>query len=147
MYRNKLNFKQLFLSKQTKVVVDVLMFLALVPTISFMHETEGHWKSAHCVFGAVLTVLMFIHMAQNWKFTKALAKKKVMKKNKITAFTTLFFILCLITIFLFAIGVFNIANLRIHNILGKLLGLFIIIHIIQKFKRFLALFKKRNGEI
>ena len=139
-----MNLKRIFLSRQAKIIIDILMFLVFMATVALMHETAGHWKSAHCFFGAVLTGLMLFHVAQNWKFTTALIKKNVMKRNKITAFTTLFFILILITILLFIVGVFNIANMSIHNLLGKLLALFIIIHVIQKFKRFISLFKKKQ---
>jgi len=134
--------KKLLLSKQAKIAVDILMFVAFMPVIAFMHETGEHWKSAHCIFGVVLTVLMLVHVAQNWRFTKALVKKNVIKRNKITALTTLFLMLILITVSLFAAGVFNIVTLHIHNLFGKLLALFIFIHVIQKFKRFISLFKK-----
>ena len=142
-----MNIKKLFLSKQAKVIVDILMFLGFIVAFisSKSHGVENiHWKSAHCIVGIILTLLMLVHIAQNWKFTKSLFKKKVMQRNKITALTTFVFIPVLITIILLAFGVFSIANLKLHHRIGSLFAFLIFIHIIQKFKRFLVLFKKRN---
>ena len=68
-----MNMKQIFLSRQAKIVVDVLMFLALIFAfvVSKSYEAEIMlWKSAHCIFGIILILLILVHIAQNWKLTR-----------------------------------------------------------------------------
>ncbi|MDR0604252.1 MAG: hypothetical protein LBG80_08135 [Bacteroidales bacterium] len=134
--------KNLFLLRQVKIVVDVLMFLAFIFALVYFVFYEAaniFWKSSHCIFGIILVLLMLVHIAQNWKFTKALFKKKVMWRNKITALTTFVFISVFISVVLFAFGVFSIANLKLHHSIGSWFALLIFIHIIQKFKCFLSM--------
>lgn len=142
-----MNIKKLFLSRQFKITVDILMFLSL--SIAFTStKSDGieniHWNSIHCISAIILTLLMLVHIVQNWRFTKSVFNKKVMKRNKITALMTYFFIPVFITILLFVFGVFSIMNLGLHHLTGGLFAMFVIIHIIQKFKRFISLFKKKT---
>lgn len=80
-----------FLSKQSKLVIDILLFLG----IAGLGGTGKTWSSAHCIGASIWLLLMFIHIAQHWKLTKSLTKWGVIRKNKITALTTLGFILLL----------------------------------------------------
>ena len=141
-----MNMRKLFLSKEAKIAVDILIFLALIFVFA-VTKTHGianiHWKSAHCILGVLLIFLMLVHIAQNWKFTKSLVKKKVMRKNKTIALAALVFIPVLITVALFAFGEFSMANLKLHHRIGELFTVLILIHAITKAKRFVYLFKKK----
>jgi len=141
--------KKLFVSKQAIIVVDILMLLALVLMLSFSDDVHlvvnQSWTSNHCIAGLLLTIVMMVHVAQHWKFTKALIKKKVMQRNKLTALTTIFFVLLLISFFAMLIGGFDFTIVKFHGLFGRLLLLFIVLHIIYKFKRFLSLFKSNRN--
>ena len=142
-----MNMKKIFLSRQSKIVVDILMLLTFLLLIAFMHQTDLQWKSAHCIFGLICTLLMLIHTAQHWKFTKAvITKKAVMRRNKITFLTVLNLLLLVVSVLLM-IGELNVSSVMFHHGLGKLCGLILIIHIVQKFKRLLSLFKKETKTI
>ena len=136
--------KQIFLSRQAKIAVDILMFLTLSLAVAFshVHDISDHpWKSAHCMIGLIWLLFMLVHTAQNWKFVKSLTKKKVMQRNKITSLITASFILTMVSVLLLT-GGFNLLILKFHGLFGRLLTFFVLIHIIYKFKRFLGLFKR-----
>jgi len=132
--------KSIFISRRAKVVVDIAMVFALIIAwlCSDPHlATITRWQSSHCIIGIVLLLLMTVHIIQHWQFIKALTKKKIFLKNKITAFTTISFILTTVSILLFVTG-FNSPVLRFHNVMGHFFLIIIIIHVIDKFKKFIA---------
>ena len=143
-----MDMNKLFLSHQAKIAVDILMFLTLILVGAFSHVhdiSDNPWQSAHCVIGLIWLLFMLVHTAQNWKFIKLLKKKKVMQRNKITTLVTVSFILTMVSVLLLT-GGFNFVVLKFHGLFGRLLTFFVIIHIIYKFRRFLALFKKNKKE-
>ena len=136
--------KKIFLSKQAKIIVDILMVIAFIFSAAFLDiekTAQFNWKSAHCIIGIIWILLIIIHIAQHWRLTKSFTKKKVISRNKITAWTILSFILIVLSVLLFVVC-FDVPFLMFHNLVGKLFALIIIIHTIDKFKRFISLFKK-----
>ena len=136
--------KKILLSKQAKIIVDVLMafaFILLCVFSEFEKLYQSYWKSAHCIIGVIWILLITIHIAQHWRLIKSFTKKKIILRNKITAWTILSFMLVTLSVLLFAIC-FDFSILMFHNLAGKLFALMIIIHTIDKFKRFISLFKK-----
>lgn len=133
--------KKVFFSKRSKLIVDILLIAALILMIVHTGPATGtDWMSYHCIMGMVSVVFMTIHIRQHWPFIKVLFKKQVIRKNIITALTTVSFLLIFVSILLLAIG-FKIPLLRFHNVVGHLFILLVIIHLISRFKRFLYLFK------
>ena len=136
--------KKIFMSRQFKIVVDILLIAVLILfCVSYDNEEilGSYWKSSHCITGLIWISLILVHVAQHWKFTKMLVMAKVMRRNKITAFTTLFFVILIISIMMMAVT-FDVTFIQFHGLPGKLFLLFVVIHIIQKFKKFLLMFKK-----
>jgi hypothetical protein len=131
--------KKLFLSKQSKLVVDILLLLG----IAGLGGTGKTWSSTHCIGASIWLLLMFIHIAQHWQLTKLLTKWSVIRKNKITTLTTLGFILMLSSVFLFAFELKD-SFIAFHHIAGRLFFLIFIIHIVTKFKRFISMFRKNK---
>lgn len=134
--------KNLFFSRQTKMLVDILLIFGLILLLSAGHirsTSETHWNSAHCIIGSVLSLLIVVHVAQHWRFIKAFTKQKVVLKNKITAVTIICFVLILTTIIFFIAGT---SLLKLHNVIGHLFILIIIIHAIDKSKRFISFFRR-----
>lgn len=137
--------KKALLSKQAKIVVDILLVIGLAISLTrpTTNVTSGSlWKSAHCIICVMWVVLTIIHIWQHWRFIKALSKKKVLK-NKITALITICFIPMLVSILLFLID-FDSSYIKYHGGIGRIYALLIIIHTIQKFKRFTFLFKRNK---
>ena len=128
-----------FLSKQSKLVIDILLFLG----IAGLGGTGKTWSSAHCIGASIWLLLMFIHIAQHWKLTKSLTKWGIIRKNEITALTTFGFILMLSSVFLFAFELKN-SFIAFHHIVGRIFFLIILIHIVTKFKRFISMFGKNK---
>lgn len=128
-----------FLSKQSGIVVDILLFLG----IAGLGGTGKTWSSPHCIGASIWLLLMFIHIAQHWQLTKSLTKWRVIRRNKITALTTLGFVLMLSSVFLFISGL-NDSFIAFHHIAGRLFFLILIIHIVTKFKRFIFMFRKNK---
>lgn len=128
-----------FLSKQSKLVVDILLFLG----IAGLGGTGKTWSSPHCIGASIWLLLMLIHITQHWQLTKSLTKWSVIRKNKISALTTLGFVLMLSSVFLF---IFELKDsfIAFHHIAGRLFFLILIIHIVTKFKRFISMFRKNK---
>lgn len=131
--------ENVFLSKQSKLVVDILLFLG----IAGLGGTGKTWSSPHCIGASIWLLLMFIHIAQHWQLTKSFTKWSVILKNKISALTTLGFVLMLSSVFLF---IFELKDsfIAFHHIAGRLFFLILIIHIVTKFKRFISMFRKNK---
>jgi hypothetical protein len=141
---SKPQMKKAFLSKQAKIIVDILMVLAFILLCifsKFENFFQSHWKSEHCIIGVVWILLIIIHVAQHWRLIKSFTKKKIILRNKITAWTIFSFILIVLSV-LFFVVCFNMPLLMFHNLAGKLFILMIVIHTIDKFKRFISLLKK-----
>lgn len=128
-----------FLSKQSKLVVDILLFLG----IAGLGGTGKTWSSPHCIGASIWLLLMLIHIIQHWQLTKSLTKWSVIRKNKISSLTTLGFVLMLSSVFLF---IFELKDsfIAFHHIAGRLFFLILIIHIVTKFKRFISMFRKNK---
>lgn len=133
--------KSIFISPRAKAIVDIAMVFTLIMAwlCSNPHLAAiGRWRSSHCITGIVLLVLITVHILQHWPFIKALTKKKVFLKNKITALTTISFILMAVSVLLFVTG-FTHPSLRFHNITGHFFLIIVIVHIIDKSKKFIRL--------
>lgn len=134
--------KNTFLSKKARLTVDILLAASLISMFVHTEQATGpDWASYHCIAGVSFLILMTIHTLQHWPFIKALSKKKVIRKNKMTAFTTACFFPMLASVLLFTVG-FNIPFLEFHNITGHIFMFAVIIHLITKIKRFVYLLRK-----
>ncbi|NCA80660.1 MAG: hypothetical protein EOM76_10850 [Sphingobacteriia bacterium] len=107
--------KKLFLSKRARLIVDILLFIG----IAGLGGTGKTWSSSHCIGASIWLILMLIHVAQHWQLTKSLTKWRVIRRNKITALTTLGFVLMLSSVLLF---VFELKDsfIAFHHIAGRL---------------------------
>lgn len=137
--------KSMFFSPGAKILVDILLIAGLiVAQKSSDTETMGiYWRSSHCILGILWSFLILIHVIQHHYFVRSLAKRKVFLRNKITGLTTLIFILMLLSILLFLVG-FGSFSLKFHHVIGHLFALMIIIHVIDKAKRIIFLFKNKK---
>lgn len=131
--------KKMIYSKQAKIWIDIFLLIGFIILIFFI-DADRLWKSFHCIFGSFFLLLMIIHIVQHWKFIKSFCKKKVIIHNKITFLTTLFFVLISLSVLLFIFG-FNIPFVEFHNTAGNYFSVIIIIHAIDKSKRFISFFK------
>ena len=122
-----------------KVIVDILLLIGLFLSILSARHSADSWASFHCVVSMIWYALMLVHIGQHWRLTKALAKWKVMKRNIITSLTTVLFILMTFSVILFIAGI-NEQFVRIHHIIAHVFWAMIIIHVIQKAKRFSTYF-------
>jgi hypothetical protein len=139
---NKQMAKLFFSNRIHKIVVDTLLLSGFVCLFFTMgKEPEFYAMGIHCVVGAAWTVLMLIHVYQHWHLVKAFTKKKVILKNKITALTIFAFILMLISIIWFTINI-NDVSVGFHNF-AHLFPVILIIHVVQKWERYISLFKKK----
>lgn len=129
---------------KAKKTVDIAMILmVIVSWWSAERDFPGitRWCSSHCIVGIVLLLLIIMHIMQHWRFIVALTKKKVFLKNKITAFTGLVFLLMAVSILLFVVG-FRLPFLKLHNVIGHFFMPVVIIHVIDKFKKFTTFFRQ-----
>lgn len=138
--------KNAILSSKFKIVVDIFLIILLPLTwISGEIEItpEAHWHSFHCIVGSIWGLLITLHVMQHWKFIKVLPKKKVFAKNKITVLTTIIFIAIIISI-LTLVAPADLSLLDHHHRIGKLFCIIVIVHTLQKWKRFTGLFRKKT---
>ena len=133
--------KHLFSKKITKAIIDILLLIGLVLSIKTARTADNSWGSLHCLVSMAWYALMLVHIWQHWRFIKALAKWKVMKRNIITSLTVVIFILMTFSVILFIADI-NDQFVRIHHIIAHIFWAVIIIHAIQKAKRFVNLLKK-----
>ncbi len=135
------NMKNILFSRQAKILVNIFLVAVFFLLMSAGHirlTSDTYWLSAHCIISGVWFLLTILHVAQHWRLIKAFTKMKVISKNKITTLTIICFILMLLSIVSFILG---LPLLRFHNLIGRLFILIIIIHTIDKAKRFVSLFK------
>ncbi|MCD8194278.1 MAG: hypothetical protein LUD74_07020 [Tannerellaceae bacterium] len=138
--------KNILLTRRARIGVDLLLVVVLLITgvLSKQQAAYTHyWVSPHCLFSLLWFILITLHGWQNWKMIKAFTRKKVIRKNKITAFVILTYILMFISIVSFLMDT-NIYLLHYHYIIGRLFILALIVHVADKFKRFTALFKNKK---
>ena len=135
--------ENIFLSKQAKILVDILLVLGfiLMRIVGHVGQISAYWNSVHCIMGVVWFSLIILHVAHHWRLIKSFTKKKVILKNKITALTIICFIMMFISIIFFMIA---IPLFKFHNVIGHLFILIVIVHTIDKSKRFVSLFKSNK---
>ena len=133
--------KSVLSNQISKAVVDILLFAGIfVSIVSSRWVGSASWGSFHCLVSMAWYTLMLVHIWQHWRLTKAFVKPKVMKRNKITFMTIIVFILMTFSIILF---VFDVGEMmvKIHHDIAHIFFMVMIVHSIQKSKRFVQLFK------
>ena len=136
---------QFFSKPISKAVIDILLVAGLFISnpSSIDSANSASWGSFHCISSMVWYALMIVHIWQHWRMTKALAKWNVMRRNIITTLIAIFFMLMTVSIVLFIFGTGHIA-VHIHHAVAHFFWFVIIIHAVQKAKRFVYLFKKKE---
>ena len=135
--------KNIIFKKTSKVIVDLLLLIGLVLSIKTARNADYSWGSYHCIISWVWYALILVHIWQHWHMTKVLVKWKVMKCNIITILTVFVFILMTFSVILFVVDI-DVQFVRIHHIISHIFWAIIIIHTIQKSKRFINLFKRNK---
>lgn len=133
--------KDVFSNRISKATVDILLLAGLVLSIKTARTADYSWASLHCTVSMSWYALMSVHIWQHWRLTKAMAKLKVMKRNIITSLTVAVFILMTFSVIIFIFSI-NGQFVRIHHVIAHIFWAVIIIHAVQKSKRFVHLFKK-----
>jgi hypothetical protein len=134
--------KNIFSKPISKAIVDILLVTGIfISIISSRSDGRASWGSFHCIVSMAWYALMLVHIWQHWRLIKACVKPKVMKRNKITLMTIIVFVLMSFSIILFVVDVSE-KFIRIHHGISHLFWLVMIVHTIQKTKRFVRLFKK-----
>ena len=129
----------IYLLKQRKVkwLVDIILMVGLILTRLPLHHTPL-WVSPHCLIAIFLSLFTFVHLYQHWGLTKKLFTKSVVVKHKWSAFTLYLLILvCLTVLFL----PFSSTIGNVHHILSEVYCVVVLLHVVQKWKLFLRLFK------
>ena len=129
----------IFSKRISKAVVDILLLAGLLLSILSARSFAASWGAFHCIVSMVWYLLILVHIWQNWKLTKALTKWKVVKRNIITSLTVVVFIMMTFSVILFIVEI-NDLFVRIHHIIAHIFWGVIIIHAVQKLKRFIQLF-------
>ena len=138
--------KNIFSNRFAKAAIDILLFTGIfVSFISAKSNGSASWGSFHCLFSMTWYALMLVHIWQHWRFTKALLKPKVMKRNKIMLMTLAVFILMTFSVILFVADVSD-RFVHFHHQVGHFFAVVMIAHTIQKAKRFVLLFKKKQKQ-
>ncbi len=142
--------KQILLSRQARIIVDILLVIVLIITVIVSKQQvavyDNYWQSPHCLFSLLWFGLITLHAWQNWKMIKAFTRKKVIRKNKVTSLVILCYMLMLVSILTFMMDT-DIFLMHFHHITGRLFMLAILIHVADKFKKFIRLFKGRKTAI
>jgi hypothetical protein len=144
-------------SKISKGIVDIMMLLCLIGCINSasvfeesmksIHQGAGFesvfsWGTLHCLIGLAFVFLMGIHIWQRWNFYKALIRKQLYLKNKLTTFATISFLLLIISLLLFLTG-FTSSTLHFHFIFAHIFAITIIVHSCTRLKQLIYLFRKK----
>jgi len=135
--------KDIFPRRTSKEIVDILLLAGLVLSIKTARTADYSWASLHFIVSISWYALMLVHIWQHWRLIKTLAKQKVMRRNIITTLAVVVFILMTFSVILF-IGKINDQFVHIHHVIAHVFWAVIIIHVVQKSKRFVHLFKKVN---
>ena len=139
-----MNIKTILFKRISKGIVDILLLIGFLTVISY-RSAESSWWSFHCIVSIIWYLLMIVHIWQHWGMTKAVLKWKVLKRNKITFLTVLFFILTTFSIILFIIDVSE-QFVHIHHAIVAPLRFVIIIHMISTAKKFITLFRQQPNK-
>lgn len=122
--------------KKIKVLIDIFMFIATILIIDI--KITG--LLLHEVLGITLALLFLAHISLNFKWIKQITKniKKVNIRTKILYivdiltfiiyFTTIVLGTC-ISAKLFNFGLFSAETLLLHNILGRLSAIIMLVHL------------------
>jgi hypothetical protein len=91
----------------------------------------------HTIAGLLWLFLMFLHIWQHWNWFKRVFSFQHIRNNKLLSFTILVFVLLSFTgmslaFHLIPRGLFNVKE--IHELMGQLLGILVVIHCIQRYK-------------
>jgi ABC-type microcin C transport system permease subunit YejB len=134
---------KVFLSgRMEKAAVDILLVVGLLLSMLSSHYPNSAWcGSFHCITSLTWYLLILVHIEQHWKMVKSLSKRKVWKRNVITALAVVAFCLMTVSIILFAGGTGH-RIIHIHHVIANLFWLVCVIHTLTKLKRFALLFKK-----
>jgi hypothetical protein len=106
------------------------------PGDSFSGDQEKE-LDFHAIAGLVWLGLMLFHIVQHWNWFKRMISIPHILKNKLLTFTILVFLvlglsgICLVSDLIPA-GWFN--PREIHETAGKLLGILVVIHVVQRFR-------------
>ena len=139
--------KKFLLNKPSKAVIDILLIIGIYISVSSSRpESSAAWTSFHAISSMVWYALMLVHIWQHWALTKALVKQKIITRNKITFMTLVVFLLMSFTVILFIFEVSE-QTIRFHNVISRVFWIVMIIHTIQKSKRFVQLFKKKKQTV
>jgi len=137
--------KRIDMSGRAKIIIDILMVIGFIAAALFSKQQNGEyvniWTSPHCIVSALWVLLILIHILQHYPLIKAFARRKVIVKNKITFITFLFTIMMIVSILFFMAEV-NVVLLHVHGIVGRLFVLLVIIHVINKYRQFVRLWKR-----
>jgi hypothetical protein len=94
----------------------------------------GNSEGIHQFFAIFWLILMALHIWQHWSWFKKLFIRKHIMENKLLTATFVLFVLLILT----TIG----PLMEIHGIIGQVLIGLMIIHIIQRFKWYVAITQK-----
>jgi len=130
----------------SKATVDILLVAGFFLSIMTARAADYSWASCHCIVSMAWYALILIHIWQHGKLTKALTKWKVMKRNIITSLTVVVFIMMSFSVILF-IAKINDQFVHIHHIIAHIFWAMIVVHAVQKSKRFVYLFKRYRVQI
>jgi len=106
-------------------------------------EDVFKWGTSHCIISVVFIFIIFFHIWQNWAFIKAIVRKKLYLKNVVVTITTILFALTVVSCLFYLTG-FTFSNLHFHSLIVHLFVFMVIIHLIQNFKRFISLFRRKE---
>jgi len=111
----------------------------------FRVEGSNGSEDIHQISGIAWLVLMFLHTIQHWNWYKKLFSLKHIMQNKMITSTFLLFLLLVLTsiglwIKIIPRGLFNLKE--VHSVIGQVLVGFVLIHIIQQFKLYIAITQK-----
>jgi hypothetical protein len=97
----------------------------------------GKEMDFHTIAGLIWLFLMALHIWQHWSWFKRMFTFKHISNNKLLSITILVFILLSfsgisLAFHLIPRGLFNVKE--VHEFLGQILGILVVIHCIQRFK-------------
>ena len=133
--------KSIFSNQISKAVVDILLVAGLfISFSSAKFEGSASWASFHCLASIAWYTLILLHIWQHWRLTKAFVKPKMMIRNKITFMAIVAFVIMTVSVIPF---VFKISDtfIHLHHQIGHIFSIVMLVHTIQKMRRFAQLFK------
>ena len=112
----------------------------------------GGWSVIHKLATVVLSLIMAYHILLHWKWYKNVLHKKLLKKNRQVLLLTVIFIITsatgLIPWLVLSGDEMHITRrgiLEIHDKMGIMLIVFLILHLSKRFKWFKITYAKLNG--